>query len=163
MSLTTWKTYLLVVRLSALLGLCSLLAGCGGGVGMPLSGIVTMDGQPLADAEVMYSYMGELPAGFSGVAVTKTAPDGSYELSGDHSLPAGRYRVAVSRLEVAEGTVVDAAMGMDITQLKMQGKAFEIVPPKYSDPAASELTAEVGANATNTHDFTLSGARKRTR
>ena len=138
--------------------MCIASLGCGASLHVPVSGNVKLDGEPLADAEVMFSYLGELPEGFGGVAFARTAADGSFALADStNKLLPGKYRVAISRVEIPGGEVPSADSGMDLTQLKFQGKAIELVPAKFSSPADSELLVEVSPDLTGPFEFDLQG------
>src|SRR5688500_14472551 len=93
--------------------LVAVLSGCGDGTKplpelAPVTGTITMDGKPLADAEVLF-----IPAssvGFTAAATTDSS--GAYTLqtaSGKDSgpgAPAGEYKVTVSRYVDGSGNVV---------------------------------------------------------
>ena len=78
--------------------LLSALAGCGSGPTFyPVTGSVTQNGEPLADAVVMF-----LPEGKDGslTAEAMTGPDGKYSLATRDAAGAavGKYKVVVSKL-----------------------------------------------------------------
>ena len=125
-----WRRANLLVALAALLG-------CG--ASQPtLSGIVTLDGAPLAGANLSF-----IPVGSGAGAAATTGTDGSYEVrtgSGE-GLAAGDYIVTVS----ANGPPVTRP-GSD---LPLPGKL--LTPKKYSTSQTSDLRASVqtGANELN--------------
>lgn len=113
-----------VLATASVLSLC----GCGGGDSPKLGkvkGVVTLDGQPLAGAQVEF-----LPA--SGrPSIAETGEDGSYQLSytaDDNGAVVGQHTVKIH-------TAVD---GRD-------DPSSERLPPRYH--SASELTADVKAGS----------------
>lgn len=118
---------------------CSLLLtmGCSGAAKgfpdlAPVTGVVKLDGQPLANASVIFIPAKGAPSG----AITNA--DGRYELryrNGDPGAAMGEHRVQIS-------TDLEGTMARDA----------EKVPRKYN--TQSELTANVTAGA-NQVDFDL--------
>ncbi len=115
----------------------------------PVTGTVKMNGAPLADASVTFLYNGppeSLPADFLG-SVGKTDANGKYELitNNGKGTIAGKFKVIVQKTTDPQGNPVkeDAAAGMDIEQMKLNGQAVEWIPPKWSDINQVTETAEV--------------------
>lgn len=152
------------------LSLClSLVAlGCSGSSGpklptfsedaVPVSGTVTMDGQPLADAAVTFLFDGTAPKGFmSGSG--KTDSSGKYALTSGAKpgVPAGRYRVSISKLATKDGTPFreDPAAGIDLEQARISGQIREGVPKQYSDPEKTTLSAQITTTQSEPVNFTL--------
>lgn len=139
----------------------SLMAGCSGSNQptfdlTPVSGSVTLDGKPLADADVAFYLQGQSPKDYHG-SVGKTDAQGKYELQAGVAKGAvpGSYKVTVSRFRDAKGGPIVEQEGMDLEQLKMTGQAKETIPPKYSDLDKTELTTTVEAGKTDGYDFSL--------
>jgi hypothetical protein len=126
---------------------CFCLVGCGGGPDdvpdiAPVSGIVTVKGQPKGDLNVtFYPESGGRPA--SGI----TGPDGKFTLTtlntGDGA-PVGTNKVAIT------GSTADAQYGADGPPQPGQpgyeawfGAQREKIDPKYSDPERSGLVYTV--------------------
>jgi hypothetical protein len=107
-------------------------AGCGGpgNVGK-VSGVVKLDGQPLADALVTFS---------------PTQPGGSSSLGKTDS--AGAYTLTYS------GNVSGAEIGENLVTISTLTQGTEKVPMEYN--TKSKLKADVKAGA-NTFDFDLKG------
>jgi hypothetical protein len=86
--------------------LIALLAavGCGGSAG-PLSGTVTLDGQPIQDGSILL-----VPDGPSGTATGDAIQAGRYSLAGAQAPAPGRYKVEV-RAGKKSGRKVQKAMG----------------------------------------------------
>ncbi|MGE3777879.1 MAG: carboxypeptidase-like regulatory domain-containing protein [Pirellulaceae bacterium] len=119
-----------------------LLAGCGGGtpsnVGV-VSGVVTLDGQPLPDAIVTFT-----PAGTGSVVRATTDAAGKYQLvySPDvYGAEIGEYKVAISSYQTGDPDADPP-----------KPKVPEKVPAKYN--VKSELSAKVNAGE-NVLDFEL--------
>ena len=119
----------------------SLATGCGGPKLAPVSGKITVAGQPATRGTV--TFMPEESKGTSGkAAVGEIGPDGTYTLRtfdpGDGAI-VGHHRVLVSGrgLEDAENQPPDAK-----------------IPLRYSNPQKSDLKAEVKSGA-NQLDFDL--------
>lgn len=128
-------------RFTSLLGLMVVLCvGCGGPAdGMStVSGTVTLDGQPLADAVVEYSPLepGMRPA------YGKTDSSGHYTVmttrSQEGAMP-GEYEV---RIRTGDITSEDG----------VQVNIPEVVPKNYNDETELKQTVEAGSN---THDYAL--------
>jgi hypothetical protein len=95
-----------------------------------VEGAVTLDGQPLAGAQVML-----LPRGATKGqgAFASTEDDGSFVLkynSGDEGCPEGDYVVLISKLQMRDGKPIpEGETAADVD-------AVDIVPPIYKDPEA---------------------------
>lgn len=126
-------------------GLFLLLAGCGGNPAQletaPVSGRVTLDGEPVSTGVVIFTP----EQGRAGRA--ELASDGTYTVGtygrADGAV-VGSHRVAVVAQEGAEtGFVEDAA-------------PVWLVPPHYANPNTSHLEFEVRPDVHNRADFALS-------
>jgi hypothetical protein len=107
----------------------------------PVAGKVTLDGKPLAGADVAVYLTGERPQGYYGSSATTDA-EGKFELKTngtDKGAVPGSYKVTVSHLTNADGSSVVVQEGVDLEQLKLQGQVKENIPPKYSDMNQTEL------------------------
>lgn len=125
---------------------------------VPVKGTVTLDGEPLANARVLFTFDGPPPAGFGG-GHGQTDSSGKYQLrSGERlGVPAGRYRVFIELWTMPDGAPYSeqAAQGLDMEQAKMAGMLKQKVPLKYNDPLKTQLSAEVTAGQTDAVDFSL--------
>lgn len=136
MKSTATMTAILVVMVPCV------LAGCGGRDANlpklePVSGTVTLDGQPLSGAVVQFVPVGTT-RGSGASAVTGT--DGTYSLKspeGDAGVPAGEYRVVISKEAMPDGS--DPPAGVP----PADSGAQETLPPKYSDYERSEIKKTV--------------------
>jgi hypothetical protein len=151
-------------RFIATAAILTLIAGCNGSAVptyklVPVSGTVKLNGTPLADAEVQFSYDGDAkPEQYVG-STGKTDPNGKYELTtnAQKGCVEGKFKVIISKYTDPQGNPVklDPEIGMDLEQLKQQGQAVESIPAKYSDPTKTELVAEVTAAKADGYDFDL--------
>jgi hypothetical protein len=145
-----------MLRLAAVAALCLAASGCGGKMKfVPVSGRVTMGGQPLANVRVQFQPVeGENPGPCS---VGDTDSDGRFTLkvssqqwSGNGAV-VGRHRVSIGTILPGEGQVAtDASVGTE-DGAPLAGK--ELIPPKYNQN--SELYFEVPKGGTDQADFDL--------
>lgn len=151
----------------AVASLAILLSGCGGGgkpaktyAGslVPIKGVVTLDGEPVADASVVFVFDGTAPSGFLSSA-GKTDSSGKYQLKTDGKLgtPAGRYRVSIEKWATANGQPIvdDPANGIDMAQSMTSGALKQMIPAKYNDTTKAKLTVEVSEGQSDPVDFAL--------
>ena len=121
---------------------------------VPVHGTVTLDGKPLADAQVQFFKQGDIPVGYPG-AGGKTDAQGKYEVftgTGKGAIP-GSYKVTVSKLLMKNGSPLVESEGMDKEQLIMQGNVVESVPKEFSDPNVSKTTFDVAAGKADGYDI----------
>jgi len=124
------------------------LFGCGGTAGgVAVTGTVTLDGRPLADAVVTFYPEGET-AGLGGAG--RTGADGRYSLTAARgaSLPPGEYTVVISRPLRPDGTPPPP----DVPPI--ESDARETLPTTYSSRDASILKRTVSKD-TKGYDFPL--------
>lgn len=139
------------------------LLGCGSGPDdlNPVTGVVTLDGEPLAGATVSFSPVSE---GSGRPAVGTTDEQGVYQLTdmrftqaGPGAAP-GKYHVTISKTSVAEESLPeedDPNYG-DLPDPTSTGTGVEsLVPEKYTDRSSSGLTATVESGANENVDFEL--------
>jgi len=119
-------------------------------------GTVTFDSKPVENATLAF-----VPdAGLAGQA--QTDKDGKYKITsvGKPGLPAGKYKVSIKATTgggFAGGTTADEKKEkmMDM-MMKGPKDVVDVIPPKYSDPQTSGLTAEVTSDPKkNVFDFSL--------
>lgn len=133
-------------RWRAAVGLAvALLAGCGDSQ-PTLTGVVTLDGAPLANGNISF-----LPAGEGAGASATIGPDGAYDVrtGSVRGLAPGEYVVTVS----ANGPPI-TKRGSD---LPLPGKL--LTPKKYSTSRTSDLRATVQPGE-NTLNFELTSNAK---
>uniref|UniRef100_A0A7C4QMT8 Carboxypeptidase regulatory-like domain-containing protein n=1 Tax=Schlesneria paludicola TaxID=360056 RepID=A0A7C4QMT8_9PLAN len=132
-------------------------AGCGGQLAdapktVPVSGTVTVDGQPVSGANVTF-----IPTspGVHGAAGSTDA-NGRYTLfvgNNKGAMP-GSYKVTIQYyVNKKDGTPVVITPETDMETISADIKPA--LPPKYADPAQTVLTFEVPAKGTDAADFKL--------
>jgi hypothetical protein len=129
------------------------LAGCVGKsdpshVGM--SGTVTLNGEPLADAQVTFIPTGDTQGIGAGAW---TEADGRYQLIDRRGKPGtqpGTYKVTISKRLMPNGSEVP----VDDKKPPIESPARESLPPNYSDSVKTELQAIVPEQG-GTVDFPL--------
>jgi hypothetical protein len=131
----------------AALAVAAAAVGCGGSTGR-VSGVVTLNGQPLEGATVTFSPASGDGGGVGG-STGKTDAQGRYTLRtvfGDKSGAAvGKHKVTIS-LYKENPTNPDQA-------------GQELVPARYSDPAKSELTCDVPSGGIDKANFDLAASQ----
>lgn len=120
--------------------LCSVLVGCGSGEysgerRFPITGKVTVDGQPMEFGVISF-----LPQGEGGRVTGSPIKDGSYAIEEPMGPTAGKYRVNIN-WNKPTGRRVKDAYGEEIMDEYKEG-----LPAKYHKE--SELSAEVSAKQT---------------
>lgn len=123
---------------------------------VPMSGTVTLDGNPVADANVLLVYEGSPPVGFAGSGAITDA-QGRYEAQtmGKKGTVAGTYQVTVSKLVSPNGETSKPTEGMDLEQLRASGAVKESIPPKYTTPATTDLKVTVEKGKAEGYNFEL--------
>ncbi|MBA2114688.1 carboxypeptidase regulatory-like domain-containing protein [Bremerella alba] len=135
-----------LTRIVVLVSLC-LLVGCFGSDKIaPVSGLVTLDGEPLAGAIVGFEPIaqeGDLEAGYGSYA--KTDDDGHYtlrSLKNEEGALIGQHRVSVSTVVGKEGP-----------NGEIMGLTKERVPPRYNND--TQLLIEVPRGGTDVANLAL--------
>jgi hypothetical protein len=133
------------VRTIVALVLCTtamLTAGCGRGPKMvPVSGVVTVDGQPVTAAAVMLYRKG------SPAVSAQTQADGTFQLRAVE----GVHAVTITACEAA-GPMLDPTATEDSAKAP---KLKWIVPQRYSQLEQTDLKAKVEAGKANQFKFDL--------
>jgi hypothetical protein len=127
------------------MALLAAIAGCNpSGLDLaPVEGVVTYNGAPVSNAGVMF-----LPEQ-GAMAIGVTDAEGEFTLTTANHPGAliGPHRVSISKDET---TAIPQKRGFPLYKTK------SYIPPKYSDPALSGLTADV-KDDDNYFDFKLNG------
>jgi hypothetical protein len=160
----------MILRPWLLLPLLALL-GCSGGASKdtnlpktyPVSGTITRNGAPVADASVLFQLVGG-----SRSATGMTDASGKYTLStftSNDGAPAGEYKVSVSKLGTsaaagpAAGELRAASDDPNYSGPKDTGGAAAApkneLPPQYANAETSGLKATVKETGENKFDFVL--------
>lgn len=127
-----------------------LAAGCGSDAPTlaPAGGTVLFNGEPLTEANVVF-----IPEEGGPSSVGQTGDDGRFTLStgGQPGVVVGKHQVAVQAVE--EAKLSEAG--------EVEGAVRSRIPEKYSNPLASELSAEVKQDGENNFSFELTGPAPR--
>lgn len=148
-----------------LVSLAAGLAGCGGGGGKqvttaPISGVVTLDGSPLAKATVNF-----VTDNFAGTATTDS--EGKYTLI--QGAEVGVNKIWFSKIDEGAAAKMgltiddDPEAGMDAGQLEAMGidtgkqqlTPAESLPEAFSDAQKTEITYTVPEGGSETANFAL--------
>jgi hypothetical protein len=126
---------------------------------VPASGKVTLDGSPLAEAELEFIPEGGT-RGQGGAALTNA--DGTYTANtpyGEPGLAAGEYKVVISKLVLAEGMTSENPADRSLPPADNPYR--EVLSPAYSDRMISSLRARVAPDKPSINNFLLKSGRKR--
>jgi hypothetical protein len=130
---------------SLLLGIGLLMAsacGCSGGKGPKVTGSVTLNGQPLADAQVVFEPVTR-KSGLGG-AVTRTDQDGKFEVrpqpKSGQTLKPGKYVVLITKLVDKNGNVPSAE---EFAQLQRARALRNTLPPRYNDKDFPQFPVDI--------------------
>ena len=143
------------------------LAICGGGQVKespepvyPVSGVITLKGQPVAGADVMFVNAEKTRSAFG-----RTNEKGEYRLttftSNDGAVE-GKVVITVTKVPEAINNEVVAEIeseayvppSLDVRTVRKE-KAQPLLPERYSSPASSSLMAMVSSDGDNKFDFEL--------
>lgn len=133
---------------------CWCVVGCGAKgdrlAREPLSGMVKVDGQPLASGYLTFEPQAGQPTQSGGMIV-----NGAYNVPPAHGALPGAYAVAIFAAGEAPATTAEPGTPEYEAAVAAQAKTTQlIIPKKYN--LATELKAEVKAGTTNVFDFDLS-------
>lgn len=132
------------------------LTGCGSGEFRPVSGTITVDGQPLESGRVVFSPIGEGRKAYGNVK------DGAYQLTTqdpqDGAKP-GEYIVTINAVKtISDGPVAQSfAEEMAGVGANTKSKTVYLVNQKYSSKATSDLKATVADSGSNNLPFEVDG------
>jgi hypothetical protein len=120
-------------------------AGCGGGDGVGVSGVVTFQGQPVEDG--MIQFLANDPAA-EGRSAGAPIVDGKYAIARNGGPPPGSYRVEVTAYqEVREQTAEElggAMFGRDPSELGIAPEAImvreNVIPEQYNTKSTLSVT-----------------------
>ena len=134
----------------------AVISGCGGSSAwesFPVTGDVTLDNQPLADADVSFLPVDGSPTTQGGQATTDAEGRFSVGMMLDQGrkrqpgLPIGTYHVTVVKMVAPGGAV------------SLDKPPQNALPAHYGQPQSSELQAQVSADGANEFHFKLSKKR----
>lgn len=125
-----------------------LCAGCGEDAPKtaPAGGVVTLNGQPVAEAKVMLLGPGRPATG-------ATDSEGRFTLStfepNDGAIPGSHTAIVTKEVEVATPPRPGERAGEDYREMR------NVLPKKYANPQTSELTYEISVEGPNQLEVTL--------
>ncbi|MCC6511348.1 MAG: hypothetical protein IT423_19760 [Pirellulaceae bacterium] len=134
----------------SVMGLAVLLSGCDSGPQLiPASGVVTLRGQPIADADVVF-----VPDAGGAPVIGRTDDAGKFKLNtnGEDGAYAGSYKVAVTAVRLKKEVTENQALSM--TNEQIAANHVSAVPIKYNNTISSGLTATVSEDP-KANNFTL--------
>jgi hypothetical protein len=152
------QSRLAAIQLGLLIVTCVALWGCGSKPpGPAVEGIVTLDGQPLANANVQLVPQGET-MGQAGFGKTDQAGKFSIGPAGSKQRGAapGEYKVVISKYVKPDGTDYVPKPDED----PMLGNYKELLPAAYSDPGRSVLTVNVPDGEAKNLELKLNSKQK---
>ncbi|WP_169975769.1 carboxypeptidase-like regulatory domain-containing protein [Tautonia rosea] len=147
-------------RIFTALGAVALLVGCSGETAttpttfVPVSGTITVDGEPLVGAVITFLQTDEKGTTANG----ETDEEGTYTLQAmmQKGIAPGRYQVGISYLMPPSGKPVGLSARSSLAPVADLAVAEELVPPRYSDLGQTELSVTVPEEG-GTFDFDLKG------
>lgn len=143
----------------AMIVLATIVTGCGSKEPqlefIPVRGVVTLDGQPLANADVRAIPAGKtMGKGGSG----RTSEQGEFQIihsRGEKGLPEGEYTATVSLRQNPDGSFPPP----DDPTPPMESPAVEKLPARYVDPTQTQLKFTVTKDATSTIKLDLTSGK----
>ena len=112
-----------------------------------VAGLVTLDNEPLAGAQVVF--IGENEEN-QRPYVTQTDAEGKYKVIGDKGakIPRGKYKVMVSKMVSIDGKPL---VGEQILESRENGKLQNMLSPVYEERSTSPLEFDIrsGSNKVN--------------
>ena len=136
------------------------LVGCGSDLSTaPASGVVLYNGQPLAEANVVFA-----PEQGGPASVALTGPDGKFALSMNSGRGAvvGKHGVSIQaneryRIDGKPMSDADRQMPQTESDLKSPFRVRSKIPETYGNPESSGLSADVEKGSENSFKFELTG------
>jgi hypothetical protein len=139
------------VAVSLCVATCFLAAGCGGGQkveGVKVTGSVTQGGGGQAGVLVGFILLNQ-PAGGGNSRGAATDAQGNFEAV----LLPGKYSVTLSKMVDTNGN--PPPPDADVGQMIEDGQLREAMPPQYTDPASTPLSAEVPPEGKQLEPFVI--------
>ena len=132
-----------VIATAALAATVPLLSGCGSGGLVPVDGVVTLNGEPIEGAAILFSPTSANKEG--SIGTDSTGPEGNFRLSsaGRSGIVPGKYNVLVTKEIVIGGGTADR-----FTMVDEDGN--EVEDPYMAQIAAGEGMAGSGVAAPET-------------
>ena len=147
------------LRLLYVLCLAASVSGCGDGRPsmVPVSGSITLNGEPLAGATI--GFQPQDIEGFSRASNATSDGQGKFTVGTfgkDDGMPEGKYLVTVAKTE-AMGELPDGYNEEEPEANERPVKMQSVVPLMYSNPEESGLTVEVTSDGMQPDTIALEG------
>jgi len=120
------------------------LSGCGGDGRRSITGIVTLDGKPLALGSISFRATPEEKHSGGGGQIS----EGRFTLPANQGLFPGKYLVKVAAYQKTGRMIIDP----------QRGEVEELLPVKFRETGSLEATVSV--DGTNEFEFNLNGAAR---
>jgi hypothetical protein len=134
------------------------LFGCDSGPKLvPVTGTVTLDGKPLEGANIAFVPEQGNSAVTQGTDLTGASGNYKIMYNNRSGLAPGKYKVAISKLEVKPGVVLPEEFKRDPVMAKMAGLTKESMPDSVSGVGETRFECEVPA-AGGSFDFDVKAA-----
>jgi hypothetical protein len=140
-----------VFVVAAFVAIAAAFVGCNRSTRLPVSGTVTVDGQPLAGGEIAFAPASPGQGNSAGAAIER----GKYSISADKGLLPGDYKVLIHAFR-GTGKKTWDGMGEPTapeSQKKYVEQLEQYVPTRYNE--ATELTASIRPGKSNNVNFDL--------
>ncbi len=121
-----------------------LLCGCAGDKRLPVSGNITLDGQPLSLGAITFVPNGDKKSNSSGSSVV----DGKYSIPAEKGLMPGKYSVSITPMHKTGRKIPNTMTGI------MEEEQFSV---NYNEAGRLEAIVEVGKD--NILDFAITQMR----
>ncbi|MEW4527933.1 carboxypeptidase-like regulatory domain-containing protein [Maioricimonas sp. JC845] len=134
-----------------------LFCGCGGDGRpslVPVEGTVTLDGEPLADAQIVFQVV-EVEGDYKRPSSGTTDASGKFSIGTygkDDGLPIGKYNVGIMKRELI-GDLPEDFNEEDPSASRRPVRYRWVTSPDIADPSMSGLTAEVTADGLQPSTF----------
>lgn len=133
---------------------CGSAGGAAGGL-VPVAGNILVDGNPAGNVKLTFVPQGDTKGNGGGGITDSTGRYEAAATQGKRGLPPGKYKVVASRRLNPDGSPPDP------NTPPIESNAVETLPPKYSDPAKTELSLTISAEDKRSFDFSLQTAKKK--
>lgn len=150
-----------MASLAAMAAAISFLSGCGGDGRpelVPVEGTVTINGEPLAGATVVFKVV-DVGGDYARPSQAITDAQGKFTAGTyaiDDGMPIGTYKVGISKKELAS-KLPDDFNEEDPSQSARPIRYEWITPMDAADPETSGITAEVTEDGLEPNTFALEG------
>lgn len=143
-------------RLIMMAVMMGLVTGCTQKEYAPVTGVVTFDGKPVANANIAFD-----PDNDGPMSVGTTTPEGAFSLSvaRERDKPGakvGSHRVTITAFEEPSSSQnSDPALGSLAMATESEAGVTNLLPDRYADFGTSGLTFDVSASGENFAEFKL--------